>query len=263
MDRVRELLVIVLLGVLAEWLAVPFPYGQLSGGFVLILSTYAILGPAASVWVAGLATLFGQGIGNRGNPLLITFFNAGQYVLAAVVAGWVCQWYISLSPGPYEGILKKTIHRFKYNGERFLAAPLANLMIAQIKTANLLNDPPDLMIAAPLSYDKLLQRGFNQAGLLAEEIRQKISIPFKERVLEKSAGIPSQTGLPRAIREVNLCSAFKVTDKSSLSGKKVLLVDDVFTTGSTVSAITEVVKKAGALRVCVVTATTGRTVSKR
>ena len=93
MDRVRELLVLVVLGIMAEWLAVPFPYGQLSGGFALILATYSLFGPAAAAWVAGLATLFGQGVANRGNPLLTTLFNAGQYVLAAVAAGWVCKWY--------------------------------------------------------------------------------------------------------------------------------------------------------------------------
>lgn len=94
MDQVRELLALVVLGILAEWLAVPFPYGQLSGGFALILATYALFGPAAAVWVAGMATLLGQGIANRGNPLLTTLFNAGQYVLAAMAAGWVCQWYL-------------------------------------------------------------------------------------------------------------------------------------------------------------------------
>ena len=99
MDRVRELLAIVLLGILAEWLAVPFPFGQLSGGFALILATYALFGPAAAVWVAGVSTLFGQGIANRGNPILTTFFNAGQYVLAAIAAGWLCQWYTAVGAG--------------------------------------------------------------------------------------------------------------------------------------------------------------------
>ncbi len=88
-DMARELLTIVFLGVLAEWFAVCFPHGQLSGGFALVLSTYLIYGQAAVVWVSGLATLLGQGIANRGNPLRTTLFNAGQYALAAVVAGYV------------------------------------------------------------------------------------------------------------------------------------------------------------------------------
>lgn len=89
MDRGRELLAIISLGVLAEWLAVSFPHGQLSGGFALVLSTFLIYGPAATAWVSGLATVFGQGIANRGNPMRTTLFNAGQHVLAAVAAGHI------------------------------------------------------------------------------------------------------------------------------------------------------------------------------
>lgn len=92
MDQVRLLLAIVLLGVLAEWLAVSFPYGQLSGVFSLVLASYFIFGPAAAAWIAGLSTLFGQGIANRGNPLRTTLFNAGQSVLALIAAGYVYRW---------------------------------------------------------------------------------------------------------------------------------------------------------------------------
>lgn len=89
MDKGKELLALVFLGILAEWLAVSFPHGQLSGGFALVLSTFFIYGPAATAWVSGLATLFGQGIANRGNPMRTTLFNTGQYVLAAVAAGYL------------------------------------------------------------------------------------------------------------------------------------------------------------------------------
>ena len=86
LDSVRELLLLVFLGVLAECLSVPFAYGRLSGAFVLILSTFFIYGAAAAAWVSGLAALFGQGIANCGNPVRTVFFNAGQCVLAVVVA---------------------------------------------------------------------------------------------------------------------------------------------------------------------------------
>ncbi|OPY58064.1 MAG: Phytochrome-like protein cph2 [Pelotomaculum sp. PtaU1.Bin035] len=88
-DRGRELLAIILLGVLAEWLSVPFPHGQLSGGFTLVLSTFLIFGPAAAAWVSGLSAVLGQGTANRGNPMRTTIFNACQYVLAVVAAGHV------------------------------------------------------------------------------------------------------------------------------------------------------------------------------
>ncbi|MDD4767001.1 MAG: sensor domain-containing diguanylate cyclase [Desulfotomaculaceae bacterium] len=86
LDSVRELLLLIFLGVLAECLAVPFAYGRLSGAFVLILSTFLIYGLAAAAWLSGLSTLFGQGIANRGNPVRTVFFNAGQYVLAVSAA---------------------------------------------------------------------------------------------------------------------------------------------------------------------------------
>src|SRR5450830_510831 len=89
LDSVRELLAIVALGMMAECLAVPFANGKLSGAFVLVLSTFLIYGPAAAAWVSGLATMFGQGIANRGNPLRTVLFNAGQYVLALVAADWL------------------------------------------------------------------------------------------------------------------------------------------------------------------------------
>ncbi len=89
LDKARELLAIVFLGVLAEWLAVSFPHGQLSGGFALVLSTFLIYGAPATAWVSGLATIFGQGIANKGNPLRTTLFNGGQYVLAASASAYL------------------------------------------------------------------------------------------------------------------------------------------------------------------------------
>lgn len=99
LDRGRELLVVVFLGVLAEWLSVAFPRGQLSGSFALVLSTFFIYGPAATAWVSGLSAMLGQGIANRGNPMRTTLFNAGQYVLASVAAGQLFQFSGGV-PGP-------------------------------------------------------------------------------------------------------------------------------------------------------------------
>jgi len=89
LDHGRELLAIVLMGVLAEWLVVSLPHGQLSGGFALILATFLIYGLPATAWVAGLSTMLGQGIVNRGNPMRTTLFNSGQYVLAAAMAAFL------------------------------------------------------------------------------------------------------------------------------------------------------------------------------
>jgi len=92
MDRVQELMVLVFLGILAQWFAVSFPHGQMSGGFALILATFMLFDSAAAAWVAGLSILLGQGIANRGNPIGATLFNACQWVVAVVAAGYAYQW---------------------------------------------------------------------------------------------------------------------------------------------------------------------------
>lgn len=86
LDLGREFVIMIALGVLAEWLGVPFPLGRLSGGFAVVLSSYLIYGLAAAAWISALAALFGQGIVNRGNPLRTTLFNAAQYVLVLLLA---------------------------------------------------------------------------------------------------------------------------------------------------------------------------------
>lgn len=86
LDLSRELLIMIAFGVLAEWLAVVFPQGQLSGGFAVVLATFLIYGPLPAAWVIALATAVGQGVVNRGNPLRTTLFNAFQYVLVVLGA---------------------------------------------------------------------------------------------------------------------------------------------------------------------------------
>ena len=88
-DLWRELAAMIALIILAEWFAVTFPQGMLSGGFAIILATFLIYGGVEMVYVAGLSALIGQGIANRGNPLRTTLFNTAQYILAARGALWL------------------------------------------------------------------------------------------------------------------------------------------------------------------------------
>ncbi|MDF9406978.1 MAG: DNA utilization protein GntX [Pelotomaculum sp. PtaB.Bin013] len=169
--------------------------------------------------------------------------------------GW--PFVLARAAGPYEGILKEVIHRFKYGGSRRLAVPLAALMV-EVLLSETLYANIDLVLPVPLTYNKLRRRGFNQAGLLAKEIGSGLKIPVSGSVLVKITDTPSQTGLSRAAREINLKNVFKVTDARYLQGKNILIVDDVFTTGSTMSSAAAVVKRAGAVQVFVVTAATGR-----
>lgn len=89
LDLGREFLVMAALGVLAEWLAVSFPQGQLSGSFSVVLASYLIYGLSPAAWISALYILISQGIVNRGNPLRTALFNAGQYVMALLFAGYL------------------------------------------------------------------------------------------------------------------------------------------------------------------------------
>lgn len=159
--------------------------------------------------------------------------------------------------GPYEGVLKDAIHRFKYAGRRSLAPYLARLM-AEAACAGPEFPSLDLGLPVPLSAEKLRRRGFNQAALLAQEVGSLLRIPVSGRLLVKDFETSPQAGLPRSARECNLMGAFRVTDSGALRGKKILIIDDVFTTGSTISSAATVVRKAGAGQVFALTAAAGR-----
>ncbi|MCL5289433.1 MAG: sensor domain-containing diguanylate cyclase [Firmicutes bacterium] len=91
LDQGAILAVLIILGVLAEWMAVPFPQGYLSGGYVIVVATQLICGGVATAWVTGLVSLIGLGIANRGNPLRTTLFNSSQHILAAAAAAFAFQ----------------------------------------------------------------------------------------------------------------------------------------------------------------------------
>ena len=86
LDQAGVMAVLILLGVLAEWLAVPFAQGFLSGGYIIVLASQLICGGVTTAFVTGLISLVGLGIANRGNPLRTTLFNSAQHILAATGA---------------------------------------------------------------------------------------------------------------------------------------------------------------------------------
>ncbi len=88
-DHGGTLAALVILGVLSEWMAVPFSQGYLSGSYVIVLATQMIFGGATTAWVTGLVSLIGFGVANRGNPLRTTLFNGSQNILSAAAAAQV------------------------------------------------------------------------------------------------------------------------------------------------------------------------------
>jgi ComF family protein len=159
--------------------------------------------------------------------------------------------------GPYEGILREAIHRFKYAGHRNLATHLAALMLAACRPERRYQEA-GLIVPAPLSRERLRKRGFNQAELLALEVGRALGVPVNGKCLVKNFDTPPQTGLSRVAREANLKGAFSVKNPDLVRDRVVLVIDDVFTTGSTISEAATALRQAGARQVLGLTTATGR-----
>jgi len=150
--------------------------------------------------------------------------------------------------GAYDGALRELIHLLKYGRIRTLARPLANHLVASLP----LNERFDAIVPMPMHWTRLWQRGFNQARLLAEEIGRRRGIPVIRAVRRRRQTAP-QAGLSHARRRANVAGAFAPVQEKQVRGKRLLLVDDVMTTGATASACGLALKSVGADYVAVLT----------
>ena len=158
--------------------------------------------------------------------------------------------------GVYEGVLKECIHKLKYEGEMCLAKTLGRLMI------DCLDDFPelsrcDLIVPVPLHRVRERERGYNQAYLLARVISDYIKVNISLNNLIRARRTVPQTELSRTLRLGNVKGIFDVRDALEFKGEKLLLIDDVFTTGSTVNECSKTLIEAGAGEVVVLTAARG------
>jgi ComF family protein len=148
-------------------------------------------------------------------------------------------------------LIKKLIQKFKYEPFiRELAKPLASLVVAHLQLFdNKLNFSDFVLIPIPLSKRRLRWRGFNQAEELAKELSKYLKIPLISNCLIKTRETLPQVELSEKERKENIKEAFYLRDQNKISGKKILLIDDVYTTGSTMEEAARVLKKAGAKEV--------------
>ena len=156
------------------------------------------------------------------------------------------------SAASYEGTIEKAIHRFKYHGWRHLAEPLALLMAERVTVEGL---AASWALAVPLHPSRLRSRGYNQAELLARELRRKLDLSAPPGELVRLRATPSQVGHDRLWRQANVRGAFEWRG-DRLRGRPILLVDDVATTGATLDAC------AGALRAAESGSVTGISVAR-
>ena len=151
----------------------------------------------------------------------------------------------------YDGVARTLVHRLKY-GDRLDLAPLLARMMRRAGR-DVLKDA-DLLIPVPLHRGRLWRRRFNQAAALADALARLTGVPSDPHLLRRVKPTRSQVGLTRPQRKLNLSGALRVPKplRARVKGRKVVVVDDVLTTGSTAEAAARVLRRAGAARVDVI-----------
>ncbi len=155
----------------------------------------------------------------------------------------------------YSGLIRDKLLEYKFKGNKQLYKVFASFIIDKLKMTNQVGF--DIIISVPLHLSKLEERGYNQSELIAKEIAQYFLIPLSINNLVKSKPTESQSKLDKKGRSINVKGAFCVRDNYEIRDKKVLLVDDIITTGATVNECSKVLVQAGAGEVYVVTVATG------
>jgi len=149
----------------------------------------------------------------------------------------------------YEGQLKEIIHQYKYEDAYILSKDLARGLFPIVK--KLENYRSYSLTFIPLSLPKIRSRGYNQAKLLADEVGKKLKleiVDLMERLPQDETQVISQT---KAARKKNIRGTFKIK-KTAEVPEKIILIDDVVTTGATAEEATKILKKAGAKKVIVI-----------
>jgi ComF family protein len=156
----------------------------------------------------------------------------------------------AVSFGEYAGALRGLIHLLKYDGVLPASPVLGRFLAETISQLERGEDTKPLLVPVPLHSSKRGERGFNQAELIVRSaVKCLADQPDVATVLKRQRATHSQVGLTREERIKNMHGAFRVSDPERVKGRTVIVVDDVMTTGTTVSECARVLKEAGAEKV--------------
>ena len=154
------------------------------------------------------------------------------------------------------GVVRQVIHQFKYGRQTHLRQVIGGWLGEALADSRLVGQRCDLIVPVPLHPARQRERGFNQAELLAEALHRRSGIPVGD-LLQRTRYTTTQTQFDRSERMENLRGAFRLRRSGDVRGLRMLLVDDVLTTGSTLSECACVLRRGGARSVYATTAARG------
>ena len=152
----------------------------------------------------------------------------------------------------YEGEIRKIILDYKFNGKSYIYETFVNFLKNNPEMCLNL-EKYDIIMPVPISRKRMKTRGYNQSNLFAKKLAQQLKVRYIENVLIKIKDNAPQSTLDQKMRGVNVKGVYKVNNNEKLLNKKILLIDDIFTTGSTLNECSRILKNNGAKNIGVFT----------
>lgn len=152
----------------------------------------------------------------------------------------------------YSGAVRSIMLNYKFNENSYLYKTFSNFLLKNEKFVENIKRY-DIIVPVPLSKKREKERGYNQSGLIAKEISKKTNIKMDKRCLRKIKNAVAQSTLNKEDRYINIEGAYRVNDSKNIQNKSILLIDDIYTTGSTVNECSKIMLQAGTKKVGVLT----------
>ena len=152
----------------------------------------------------------------------------------------------------YEGIIKNKLIDYKFNQKTYIYKCIIEFITKNKKFCKILKSY-DIIIPVPIHYFRKVKRGYNQSELLAKGISKILGLNYKNNVLKKIKNNKPQSTKNKKDRKENVINAYKIKNVNEVTGKSIILLDDIFTTGNTVNECSKVLKQNGAKDVAIIT----------
>ena len=156
----------------------------------------------------------------------------------------------------YDGIIRKIILNYKFNDKAYLYRTISNFLIKNKEFCEKVKSY-DIIMPVPISKKRFKERGYNQSLLIAKYIAQNLKIDLENNCLYKHKNIIEQSKLNKEDRIENIKGVYSIKNEEKIKNKKILLVDDIYTTGSTIDACSKILIMAGVEKVYFVCIATG------